>query len=37
MKLNAGTLAGIIVVGGVVAAVAAELPEIRRYLTIRSM
>jgi hypothetical protein len=28
---------GIIIVGGVAAVVAAELPEIRRYLSIRSM
>jgi hypothetical protein len=32
-----GTLAGIIVVGGIAAAIAAQLPEIRRYMTIRSM
>ena len=32
-----GAIAGIIVVGGIAAAVAAELPEIRRYLSIRSM
>jgi hypothetical protein len=37
MKINAGTAAGIIVVGGIAAAVVAELPEIRRYLAIRSM
>jgi hypothetical protein len=37
MKISPGLIAGIIVVGGVVAGVAAELPEIRRYLSIRSM
>jgi hypothetical protein len=37
MKPSPGLIAGIIIVGGVVAAVAAELPEIRRYLSIRSM
>jgi uncharacterized protein DUF6893 len=30
-------LAGIIIVGGVAATVAAQLPEIKRYMTIRSM
>ncbi|MEA2267485.1 MAG: hypothetical protein QOD55_2526 [Solirubrobacteraceae bacterium] len=30
-------LAGIIVVGGMAAAVASQLPEIRRYLAIRNM
>jgi uncharacterized protein DUF6893 len=35
--MKSSTLAGIIVVGGIAALVAAELPEIRRYLTIRSM
>ena len=35
MRLS--TLAGIAIVGGIAALVAAELPEIRRYLTIRSM
>jgi hypothetical protein len=29
--------AGLVVVGGVAALVAVELPEIRRYLSIRSM
>ena len=28
---------GIAIVGAIVAAIAAELPELRRYLTIRSM
>jgi hypothetical protein len=37
MKVNPAVLGGIIVVGGIAAAVAAELPEIRRYLAIRSM
>lgn len=37
MKLSPGLIAGIIIVGGVAALVAAELPEIRRYLSIRSM
>jgi hypothetical protein len=35
--MNRGTLAGIIVVGGVAAAVASQLPELRRYMAIRSM
>ena len=35
--MKPSTLAGIIIVGGIAALVAAELPEIRRYLTIRSM
>ena len=34
---NPALLVGIIVVGGVAATVAAQLPEIRRYMTIRSM
>jgi hypothetical protein len=29
-------VAGIVIVGGVAATVAAQLPDIRRYLTIRS-
>jgi len=37
MKPNPALIAGIIVVGGIAAVVAAELPEIRRYLSIRSM
>jgi hypothetical protein len=37
MKPSPGLIAGIIVVGGVAALVAVELPEIRRYLSIRSM
>lgn len=37
MKVSPGLIAGIIIVGGVGALVAAELPEIRRYLSIRSM
>jgi hypothetical protein len=35
--MKPGTIAGIIIVGGVVAAVMRELPEIRRYLKIESM
>jgi hypothetical protein len=34
---TAQTVAGIIVVGGIGALVAAQLPELRRYLAIRSM
>jgi hypothetical protein len=30
-------LGGIIIVGGVVALVAAQLPELRRYMSMRSM
>ncbi|MEA2227939.1 MAG: hypothetical protein QOD81_685 [Solirubrobacteraceae bacterium] len=35
--MKSAAVAGIIVVGGVAAAVASQLPEIRRYLTIRNM
>jgi hypothetical protein len=35
--MKSPTIAGIIIVGGLAAAVAAQLPEIRRYMTIRSM
>jgi hypothetical protein len=34
---SAQLVAGIIIVGGIAAVVAAELPEIRRYLSIRGM
>jgi hypothetical protein len=34
---TAQAVAGIIVVGGIAAVAAAQLPEIRRYLAIRSM
>jgi hypothetical protein len=37
MRINPAVLGGIIVVGGVVAAVSAQAPEIRRYLAIRKM
>ena len=35
--MKSPAIAGIIVVGGVAAAIAAQLPEIRRYMSIRSM
>jgi hypothetical protein len=35
--MNPVKLVAIIIVGGIVALVAAELPELRRYMTIRSM
>jgi hypothetical protein len=35
--MNRGTIAGIIIVGGVAAGVLRQLPEIRRYLKIESM
>jgi uncharacterized protein DUF6893 len=35
--MKSPVIAGIIIVGGVAAAVASQLPEIRRYMTIRSM
>jgi hypothetical protein len=37
MKPSPALVGGIIIVGGIAAIVAAELPEIRRYLAIRSM
>ena len=37
MKVNPAILGGIIVVGGFVAALSAQAPEIRRYLAIRKM
>jgi hypothetical protein len=35
--MKSPAIAGIIIVGGAAAAIAAQLPEIRRYMTIRSM
>jgi hypothetical protein len=35
--MKAGSIAGIIIVGGLAAAVMRELPEVRRYLKISSM
>ena len=35
--MSAFKLLAIIVVGGIAAIIAAELPELRRYMTIRSM
>ena len=35
--MSAFKLLAIIIVGGIAAVVAAELPELRRYMTIRSM
>ena len=35
--MNALKLVAIIIVGGIVAIVAAEIPGLRRYMTIRSM
>ncbi len=35
--MSAFKLLAIIIVGGIAAIVAAELPELRRYMTIRSM
>jgi hypothetical protein len=37
MKISPGLLGGLIIAGGIAAAVAAELPEIRRYLAMRNM
>jgi hypothetical protein len=34
---TAQVVGGIIIVGGIAAVIAAELPEIRRYLSIRGM
>jgi len=37
IKVNRAILGGIIVVGGIVAAIGAQVPELRRYLAIRKM